>query len=127
MTLTLASAIVDFHSNFSRVVVIYSAIIALWGLFLFARGANPSPGYLGSLVIAEGVAVVQGILGLVTRTQTSGPHDALHYLYGIVLVITLPSAYFYSSGGKERRDSLIFALAGLFMLGIGIRGITTGG
>jgi heme A synthase len=126
MALTVASVILDFHTSFSRVVVIYSGVIGAWGLFLFLRSANPSPGYLGALVIAEGVAVLQGIVGLVTRTQTSGPHDGLHYLYGVILVLTLPTAYFLSGGGTQRRDSLIFGLAGLFMLGIGIRGITTG-
>ena len=44
-----------------------------------------------------------------------------------MLVVTLPTAYFLSSGGTERRDSLIFGLAGIFLIGIAIRGITTGG
>jgi hypothetical protein len=55
------------------------------------------------------------------------PHDALHFLYGIVAVLTLPAAYFLSAGGTERHDSLVFGLATLFMIGVAIRGITTGG
>jgi heme A synthase len=122
----IAATSVDFHSSFSRVVLIYSAIIGLWGLFLYFRGSNPSPGYLGALVIAEGVGLFQGAIGLFVRSQGHAPHDALHYLYGVVLVITLPAAYFLGKGASERRDSLIFGLAGLFMLGIAIRGVTTG-
>jgi len=125
-----ATLIVDFHMNWSRVVLIYSGILALWGLFLWVRKSNPSPGYLGALAIAEGVFLVQGISGLIAVITANGahdrPHDPLHYLYGVVLVLTLPAAYFFGDGGRERRDSLIFGLAALFIIGIAIRGITTG-
>ncbi|HLJ67405.1 MAG TPA: hypothetical protein VKX16_08600 [Chloroflexota bacterium] len=122
-----ASFIVNFHSNFARVVLIYSALMALWGLGLYFAGRNPSPSYLGSLVLEEAIAIFQGLLGVIVLGGGNRPHDGLHYLYGVVLVITLPAAYFYSARGTERRDSLIFGLATLFMLGIAIRGITTGG
>lgn len=118
---------VDLHNNFSRVVLIYAGIVAVWGLFLWIRGSNPSPSYLGSLAIAEGVFVVQGVIGLLVRGTGHFPHDALHYLYGVVLVLTLPVAYFMGNGASERRDSLLFGLASLFLIGIAIRGITTGG
>jgi len=51
----------------------------------------------------------------------------LHYLYGVLAVITLPSAYFYGDRASERRDSLILGLAGLFLVGVAIRSMTTGG
>ena len=127
VNLPIASLIVDFHMNWSRVVVIYAAFLAVWGLYLWIRGSNPSPGYLGALVIAEGIFLVQGLAGLLALSSGHRPHDALHYLYGGVLVLTLPAAYFFGDGGRERRDSLIFGLAGLFLIGIAIRGITTGG
>jgi hypothetical protein len=127
MILPAASVIVDFHMNWSRVVLIYSVILAAWGLFLWLRGSNPSPAYLGALVIAEGIFIVQGVAGLIVLGTGHRPHDGLHYLYGAVLVLTLPGAYFFGDNAKERRDSLIFGLAGLFLIGIAIRGITTGG
>lgn len=114
------------HQGFSRVVLVYSLLMALWGLFLYARGSNPSGGYLGALVLAEGVAILQGLIGLVLVLQGHRPADALHYLYGVVAVLVLPGAYLYSSRGTERRDSLIFGLAGLFLVGVAIRGIATG-
>jgi hypothetical protein len=121
------SATVSLHQGFFTVVLIYSALMALWGLFLYFRGSNPSGGYLGSLILAEGVAVLQGLIGLVLLAQGHRPGDGLHILYGIVAAITLPSAYFFSSRGTERRDSLIFGLACIFLVGIAIRAATTGG
>ncbi|MGH2444200.1 MAG: hypothetical protein ACRDFX_13675 [Chloroflexota bacterium] len=113
------------HSGFFTVVVIYAVLMALWGLLLFLRGSNPSGGYLGSLILAEGVTVVQGIIGLVLLITGHRPHDSLHYLYGVLAVLVIPSAYFLSAGGRERRDSLYFALAALFLVIIAVRASTT--
>jgi heme A synthase len=120
------SLVVTLHQGFGRVVLFYSILVAIWGVFLYFRGSNPSGGYLGSLVINEGVVILQGILGVVLLLLGNRPHDGLHFLYGVVALVTLPSAYLYSSRGSERRDSLIFGLAALFLFGIGIRAFTTG-
>lgn len=115
------------HQGFARAFLIYSALMALWGLFLYVTGHNPSGGYLGALVLNEGLALLQGAVGLILRAQGHAPHDALHYLYGIVAVVSLPAAYFLSDEGTTRRDSLYFALASLFLVGVAIRGTVTGG
>jgi hypothetical protein len=82
---------------------------------------------LGALILNEAVVVIQGILGVILLIQGQRPHQGLHFLYGVVALLVLPAAYFYSDGGSERRDSLVFGLAGLFLLGIAIRAVTTGG
>lgn len=114
------------HQGFARAFLIYSVLMALWGFFLYLTGRHPSGGYMGALVLDEGLALLQGVVGLVLRTQGHAPHDALHYLYGIVAVVTLPAAYFLSDEGTSRRDSLYFGLAGLFLVGVAIRGTVTG-
>lgn len=114
------------HRGFATVVLIYSATLALWGLFQYLRGANPSGGYLGALIIDEGVMVFQGLVGLALLIGGHRPQDILHYVYGIVAVLTLPIAYTYSNRGHSRRDSLIFGIATLFLVGIAIRGTMTG-
>jgi heme A synthase len=115
------------HQGFGTVVLIYSGLMALWGLFLWLRGSNPSGGYLGALVLAEGVIVLQGLIGILLLLLGHRPQGPLHYLYGILALITLPSAYVFGERATERRDSLIFGLAGLFLVGVAIRGIMTGG
>lgn len=115
------------HQGFAQAVLIYSAILAVWGLFLFLRGSNPSGSYLGALAIAEGLVVIQGLVGIVLLGQGHRPHDGLHLLYGVVGVLSLPIAYFYAGGTEDRQASLIFALAALFMIGVAIRATMTGG
>ena len=114
------------HQGFARAFLIYSALMGLWGLFLWIAGRPPSGGYMGALVLDEVLALVQGVVGLIVRTGAQAPHDALHYLYGIVAVVSLPAAYFLSDEGTTRRDSLYFGIAGLFLVGVAIRGTVTG-
>lgn len=128
MTIAAASGgiVLTLHQGFARAFLIYSLFLAIWGFFLYFRGSNPAGGYLGALVILEGLAILQGVLGVVLLGQGHRPHDALHFLYGFVAVLSLPTAYFMSNAGTERRDSLVFGLATLFLIGVAIRGITTG-
>jgi hypothetical protein len=114
------------HGGFANVLLIYSAAVAVWALILYFRGRNPSGGLLGALLIAEGIAILQSLLGLGLLAQGHRPDDPLHYLYGVVAVLTFPTAYLWGAGGREHRDSLIFALAAIFLVGITIRAVTTG-
>jgi hypothetical protein len=118
--------VVTLHGGFFTVVVIYSAAMALWGIVLYLRGSNPSGSYLGSLVIAEGVALFQVIVGGIVFLTGHRPDEFLHYVYGLVAALALPFAYSFSARGTERRDSLVFALAALFLIGIAVRAAATG-
>jgi len=124
---TKTEPVLFLHQGFSRAVVIYAILMAVWGLGLYVIGQNPSGGYLGALILAEAVAVVEGSIGLVLLIQGHRPPDGLHYLYGVVAVVTLPAAYFMSAGGSERRDSMVFGFASLLLVGVALRGAMTGG
>jgi hypothetical protein len=124
---TKNSPILTLHRGFATVFLVYSLFMALWGFFLYLRGSNPSPGYLGALVLDEAVAVVQVLAGIVLLVTGHQPHDALHYLYGFVAIASLPAAYFTGSGGTTRNDSGIFGLAGLLLVGVAVRAMATGG
>jgi|SRR5947209_14188620 len=119
--------IVSLHQGFFTVVVVYAIIITLWGALLCLRGNGPSGGYLGALVIMEGVALFQGLVGLIVLVTGHRPHDSLHYLYGVAVALTLPAAYSFGRGGSDRRASGVYALGGLLLIGLAIRASTTGG
>jgi heme A synthase len=127
MTTVHGGLVLALHQGFARVVILYTGLMALWGLFLFLRGSNPSGGYLGALVLDEAVIIVQGLLGAVLLAQGHRPQQGLHLLYGVASVVALPTAYLaWCQSGTERRDSLILGLAALFLVGLAIRGIMTG-
>jgi heme A synthase len=117
------------HQNLAISVVLYLAAIAIWGLFQFLRGGNPSGSYLGALILAEGLILVQGLVGMVLVAQGHRPKEGLHLLYGIASALALPGVYFspWVARGTQRRDSLVLGLTALFMIGLAVRGIVTGG
>lgn len=119
--------VVSLHQGFFTVVVVYALIITLWGALHYLRGSGPSGGYLGALVIMQGIATFQGLVGLVVLATGHRPQDNLHYLYGLAVALTLPAAYSFSRGANDRNTSGIYALAGLLLVGLAIRASTTGG
>lgn len=129
MTLT------DVHGRLSTTLVLYAVILGAWALFRFFRRQAPDSSYYGALVIAEFLALAQGVLGAILwlgldlRPERGG----VHLLYGITSVLVIPGIYAYTRGGSgdgkvnERVLSLIYGVALLFMAAIAIRGIATGG
>jgi heme A synthase len=129
-TLVIGTAIiVRIHQFIFLPVVLYFAILALLGIFWFFRGEPPNGSYLGALVIGEGLIVVQAIVGLLVFASGKHPHDGLHWLYGAVLLLALPIAYFLGNQ-REEQDRVVtgyFAIACALMVGLAFRAYATGG
>jgi hypothetical protein len=102
------------HAALSTTVFYYMLACGLWGIFSAFRGGL-SGSLAGALVIGEGVIIVQGLLG------------GLHYLYGLSALITLPGLYGYTRGRPPATQALWFGGGALFIAGLAIRGMTTGG
>ena len=77
--------------------------------------------------MTEILLVAQGLIGgLLFVAGNKRPHDGLHILYGVLLVIALPIGASYTSSHAARREPLVYGIVGLFMAGLTIRAITTG-
>ncbi len=115
------------HQRLALAGVLITLIIGLWGLFMFWRKRPATSGYRSTLVMTEFLFLAQGLLGAILYLAgNKRPHDGLHLLYGVLLVVALPIGASYVSGQKPRREPLVYGLVGLFMVGLTIRGITTG-
>jgi heme A synthase len=118
--------VLELHTLIARALVLYFVLVGAWGLFLGIRKAEFSPGLRGALVIGVGLGVAQTLVGLFLVASGLRPADNLHYLYGASLIVTLPLVGSYIADKKFSRP-LAFGLASLFMAGLAIRAITTGG
>ena len=117
---------IELHGRIAIALVLYYAAVGIWGVVLAIRKAPLSPGYRGALIIGVGLGVVQAALGLVLVITGLRPLDNLHFLYGASVILTLPLVGSYLVDKKFSRP-LAFGLASLFMAGLAIRAITTGG
>jgi heme A synthase len=109
-----------------RTGLVITVIIGVWGLLTYFRKQPSSGSFRATLVLTEALFIVQGLVGVLMFVNGRRPHDNLHWLYGILLVILLPIAATYVSGREARREPLVYGIAGLFMAGLTIRALTTG-
>jgi hypothetical protein len=118
--------VVEIHERIAFSLVLYYAVIGLWGLFLGIRKSPLTPSYRGALIIGVVLGGVQALVGLTLVLSGGRPVDNLHFLYGASVILTLPLVMSYIVDKKFSRP-LAFGLASLFMAGLAIRAITTGG
>lgn len=112
------------HGRIATAIVLYYALVGLWGLALGVRGSGPTANFIGALVIAEVVAIAQGLLGIVLLFSRS-PSQSLHVLYGFALAVAIPIAATLVRRREPRAASFAFGFMALFAAGLAIRGITT--
>jgi heme A synthase len=119
------STVAQIHGLIAWALVLYCAAVGVWGLFLAVR-RSPLPGnYAGALAIAVILGVVQALVGVVLVVLGLRPRDDLHYLYGLSVIVAFPLVQQFISTRKVSRP-LAYGLAALFVMGLAIRGITTG-
>jgi hypothetical protein len=117
--------VLELHGLIARAIVLYYALIGVWGVFLAIRKADLPAAYRGALIIGVVIGVIQAGVGLILLLTVGHPRDDLHYLYGASVILTLPLVASYIAD-KSFSRVLAFGLASLFMAGLAIRAITTG-
>lgn len=77
--------------------------------------------YWGALLINELVFIAQLLVGVIMVFQGMVPVRIVHYLYGFLAVITLPSAFAFTRGRSTYREAMIYGVLMLFLAGVVLR------
>ena len=109
-----------------RTGLLITVFVGIWGLITYFRKMPAGGSFRATLVLTEALFVMQGLVGVLMFASGRRPHDNLHWLYGVLLVIVLPIAMSYVSGRDPRREPLVYGIACLFMAGLAVRALTTG-
>jgi hypothetical protein len=117
--------VIFLHGRIANTAWLYMAILGIWSLINYIRGRGVDGSVMGALVIGELLMLTQASLGLILLVSGLYPTRTIHFLYGSLAVLALPALWVYTRGATDRRASLIWALAGLFMLGLALRAIGT--
>jgi CDP-diglyceride synthetase len=120
--------IVEIHARLGNAAFFYAAILALWALWRIIRKQGVDSNFWGALVIAEGLILLQGILG-VYLYFFSGLKLArqIHVLYGALSALVIPAAFGFTRGHQERRDMTIYTATMLCMALLAMRALQTAG
>lgn len=120
-------SIIDlFHDRLSITIILFFAVAGSWGLFEYVRGGSLSGNIAGALIIGQVLVVIQGTLGMVLFVFGSRPNNLVHLLYGFTAALVLPFVWSYMRERAPRQALLFYSLFALFIVGLAIRGITTG-
>lgn len=118
--------IADAHALLSQTVMLFFFLIGVWGLFEYTRGGELGGNIGGAFVIGQVLVTVQVLLGVIL--VLGGTYaQSVHYLYGITAIISLPFAWSYMRARHPRQALMIYSLVALWIFGLAIRGIVTGG
>ncbi len=121
----------ELHARLGNSAILFMVVAGLWGLWRWGRRQAVNPSYLGMLWVGEFLILAQGILGvylwLVLQRANNLQRPGMHFLYGILTVLTLPAAYSFVQGKMDsRREQAVYALVCLFLAGLLWRAMTTG-
>ena len=107
--------------------LLFMAAVGLWGLITFMRGGVLEGSISGSLVIGQILIGAQGMIGLVLYIWGDRPKDSIHILYGVAAFVTMPFVWSYVRERHPRQGLFFYSLAALFIAGLAVRGMVTGG
>ncbi|HJT59888.1 MAG TPA: hypothetical protein VJ761_25490 [Ktedonobacteraceae bacterium] len=129
----ITNVIVNIHFFNVILVLATGAISAIWGFILFFLKRPMNRPWRIALIVTGIDTAIQALLGitLVLLGQRPGPAGDslfyLHYVYGTIVVLAIPVAVTYATGGKnQRRDVLIFSIAALILVAAAVRALMTG-
>jgi hypothetical protein len=115
-----------FHDRLATTVLLFFLVAGVWGLIEYARGGAIGGAIAGILVVGQILVIVQGALGMALFVWGDRPSDMVHLLYGFTAALVLPFAWSYFRDRSPRQGLLIYSLIALFVVGLAIRGMTTG-
>ena len=128
----MVNVVTNLHYYNMVLVLASGAVSAVWGFILFFMKKPMNRPWRISLIVTAIIAALQAVLGitLVLLGQKPGTGTGLyylHYVYGAIVVLAIPIAITYATGGKnQRRDLLIFSIAALVLVAAAIRALMTG-
>lgn len=115
------------HDRIGNAAPLFMALAGILSLVNYFRGRGVDGNIIGVLAIGEIMMLVQGGLGGILLVSGLSPARLIHFLYGSLAVLVIPALWAYTRGATDRRASLIWGLAGFFMMGLTLRAIGTAG
>jgi hypothetical protein len=113
----------SFHATLALALLLDQIVLAIWALVLGFRRQPVSSALFSALIVDEILMILQSLVGGYLLVTGHAP-QAIHFLYGGLLLVLLPAMYLYA-GRRERAGVWMGAML-LFMGGMIIRISFTG-
>ena len=119
--------LVQVHASLATAVMLFNVVLGVWGFIKFFRGDGMDGNYFGAVALSPVLGLVQMVLGLVLVGMGLGVNVRfVHYLYGALVIISMPAVFAFTQGRDDRGAVLIYAAALLLTAAFGLRAYMTG-
>jgi hypothetical protein len=117
------STVIALHAGLATAVMLFNALLSGWALIKFLRGERGIDGnFAGALALSPILGAVQLLTGLVMIAMgLGGQPRAVHYLYGVLVMLGIPATFAFTRGRDDRGMLLIYAMMLLFVCICGFR------
>jgi hypothetical protein len=114
------------HNGVGNAAPLFMILVAALSFFNYWRGVGVDGNLTGAVVMGELMMLVQAALGIILLLAGGlYPARGIHFLYGSLTVLFFPALWAYTHGATDRRAALLWAVGGLFMMGLTLRAIGT--
>lgn len=80
-----------------------------------------------ALIATSALGLLQALLGLVLAfVYHLAPGTSLHYVYGLLVLLSVPLAYMLSDQARVRRDIIYLTIAVVVVIAAAVRAFVTG-
>lgn len=118
--------VVELHNGVAVALIVWNALIALWGLLAWWRKAPLIQGYPFLARVGWYLFVPQVLLGIWLYTHGHrAPVGWQHYIYGLGAALAIGAGEFYRPRLRGR-EAMLFGLVAVLLTGIAARGFITG-
>ncbi|MEJ7761281.1 MAG: hypothetical protein WKF80_00655 [Thermomicrobiales bacterium] len=115
------------HDRLSISLLLFMAVLGVWGIVAYVRGDAFAGSLAGAFVIGQALIAVQVLAGVALVVAGAAPAETTHYLYGATAILVLPFVWSFLRDRDQRQALLFYSVLALFIAGLAVRGITTGG
>jgi hypothetical protein len=119
-------ALVTLHDRLATTMMLFMAVLGAWGVLSYIRGGTLSGNIAGTFLIGHGLIALQVVAGVALLIGGREPASSIHILYGVTAILVLPFAWSYLRDRNQRQALMIYSLLALFIVGLAIRGMSTG-
>ncbi len=112
----------DVHEIWGYVAIVANGVAGVVALAAWRWTAVPRRGVWGLTIAAEVAMLVQVVTGVILVSDDRFIVARFHMFYGFVAFVTIGLVYSYRQQMRGRVE-LLYGLAGLFIMGLGIRAL----
>jgi len=112
------------HGLGGSIVLVAEVLFVIGSALMSRRGGSPWVGR--AVIVVAALLAAEAVLGAITWLGGDRPREALHYLYAVAALATLPLAATFASEAPPRPRAMVMALAGVLLVILTWRLASTG-